>query len=58
MKTEIDFGSSIVALIQLSNRLQQESADGKELEQMYKTVLEIRDVSGVLKELMRREYDK
>jgi len=58
MKSEIDFGSSIVALIQLSNRLQQESADGKELEQMYKTVLEIRDVSGVLKELMRREYDK
>lgn len=58
MKTEIDFGSSIVSLIQLSNRLQQESADGKELEQMYKTVLEIRDVSGVLKELMRREYDK
>ncbi len=58
MKTEIDFGSSIVALIQLSNRLQKESADGKELEQMYKTVLEIRDVSGVLKELMRREYDK
>ena len=58
MKTEIDFGSSIVALIQLSNRLQKESADGKELEQMYKTVLEIRDVSGVLKEMMRREYDK
>ena len=58
MKSEIDFGSSIVALIQLSNRLQKESADGKELEQMYKTVLEIRDVSGVLKELMRREYDK
>lgn len=47
-----------MALIQLSNRLQKESADGKELEQMYKTVLEIRDVSGVLKELMRREYDK
>ena len=58
MKNEIDFGSSIVALIQLSNRLQKESADGKELEQMYKTVLEIRDVSGVLKEMMRREYDK
>ena len=58
MKSEIEFGSSIVALIRLSNRLQKESADGKELEQMYKTVLEIRDVSGVLKELMRREYDK
>ena len=58
MKTEIEFGSSIVALIRLSNRLQKESADGKELEQMYKTVLEIRDVSGVLKEMMRREYDK
>jgi len=58
MKTEIDFGSSIVSLIQLSNRLQQESADGKELEQMYKTVLEIRDVSGVLRDLIRREYDK
>ena len=58
MKSEIEFGSSIVALIRLSNRLQKESADGKELEQMYKTVLEIRDVSGVLKEMMRREYDK
>lgn len=58
MKSEIEFGSSIVALIRLSSRLQKESADGKELEQMYKTVLEIRDVSGVLKEMMRREYDK
>jgi hypothetical protein len=58
MKTEIDFGSSIVALIRLSNRLQKESADGKELEQMYETVLEIREASRILKELIRREYDK
>ena len=58
MKSEIDFGSSIVALIRLSNRLQKESADGKELEQMYETVLEIREASRILKELIRREYDK
>ena len=58
MKTEIEFGSSIVALIHLSNRLQTLSAQGKDLDEMYKTVLEIREVSGVLKELMRKEYDR
>lgn len=58
MKTELEFGSSIVALIHLANRLQTLSAQGKDLDEMYRTVLEIRDVSGVLKELMRKEYDR
>lgn len=58
MKTEIDFGSSVVALIRLANRLQKQSAGCEDVDKMYETVLEVREVSGILKELIRREYDK
>lgn len=58
MKTEIDFGASVVALINLSNKLQKQSAGCEDLDEMYRIVLEIRDVSGTLKEMMRREYDQ
>lgn len=58
MKTNLEFGSSIVSLIHLSNRLQELSAGGEDIESMYQTVLEIREISGVLKEMMRKEYDR
>lgn len=48
----------MVALIRLANRLQKQSAGCEDVDKMYETVLEVREVSGILKELIRREYDK
>jgi len=58
MKTDLDFGSSIVQLISLSNKLQTLSAGCEDRNKIYMTVLEIREVSRTLKNLMEMEDDR
>ena len=58
MKTDLDFGSSIVQLISLSNKLQTLSAGCEDRNKIYMIVLEIREVSRTLKNLMEMEDDR
>jgi hypothetical protein len=58
MKTDLDFGSSIVRLIHLANKLQGLSAGCEDMNKIYMTVLEIREVSRTLKNLMEMEDDQ
>jgi len=58
MKTDLDFGSSIVRLIHLANKLQSLSAGCEDRNKIYMTVLEVREVSRTLKNLMEMEDDQ